>query len=388
MPIFYIYILIGDLESIDRDERKCLMPDPDKCGRSPTILTKDYLFALEMTDDLFARKFSNEEHSELKDILDMKRAQEEAKIRDLAVGNYTEKPPTVNTSFEGYGSLIVAKETIHDHDPLCVGLGQTGNQVQLVSCFHDHVLSTLAKDWATGAVIEEEVLPNNQWEVGPCSSDGELKRNYDTAQMTMTKGIFSPAGPHCMIKQFGGPRRGRCIDIEGERVEPGGRLQVFPCMNQWHQMFGFGDNDIARNGTIFGSVPKHIVNALQYKGKDQPPYLCFGVIRRGETEYTPWKEDEKRENFDTATFVSERVNKMKMAQKDVLIPLRLWKNKQLVTIPCSDESAVVDFLFVPFIVENLTEEEVVQDKTGKDTQEDIEDKDTFEDSTSGFFDEL
>ncbi len=74
-------------------------------------------------------KFSNEEDSELKDILDVKRAQEEAKIRDIAAGNYTEQPSTVDTSFEGYGSLIVAKETIHDHNPLCLGLGSKGNKV-------------------------------------------------------------------------------------------------------------------------------------------------------------------------------------------------------------------------------------------------------------------
>ena len=44
------------MENIDRDERKCLMPDRDRCGRSPALLTKDYLFAIEMSDDLFARK--------------------------------------------------------------------------------------------------------------------------------------------------------------------------------------------------------------------------------------------------------------------------------------------------------------------------------------------
>lgn len=347
----------SDLEGIDRDERKCLMPDPDKCGRSPTILTKDYLFALEMSDDLFARKFSTDEDSELKDILDLKRTQEEEKFRDIALGNYTEQPTFVDTHFEGYGSLIVAKETIHDHNPLCLGLGPHGNKVRLDSCFHNQVLGTLSNDWATGAVIEEEVLQKNQWEVGPCSSDGELKRNHDTAEMTMVKGKYTPAGPHCMIKQLGGPHNKRCIDIVGERVEPGGQLQVFPCMSQWHQMFGFGGGEIARNSTIFGSVPKHIINALRYKAKDQPPYLCFGVIGRGNKEYTPWNEDEKREHLNTVDFVSKKAKKMRQKTEGQQLPLRLWKNKQLVTVPCTDESAVIDFLFVPFIVENDDSEE-------------------------------
>ena len=31
--------------------------------------------------------------------------------------------------------------------------------------------------------------------------------------------------------------------------------------------------------------------------------------------------------------------------------LRKWENKQLVTVPCSDEDAIIDFVFIPFIVE-------------------------------------
>lgn len=50
------------------------------------------------------------------------------------------------------------------------------HKVKLVPCFYDDIVPTLAIGWETGAVIKEEVLPNNQWEVGPCSSDGFLKR--------------------------------------------------------------------------------------------------------------------------------------------------------------------------------------------------------------------
>ncbi len=39
-----------------RDERKCVMPEKDRCGRSPTTLTMDYLPVLELSNDLFARK--------------------------------------------------------------------------------------------------------------------------------------------------------------------------------------------------------------------------------------------------------------------------------------------------------------------------------------------
>ena len=49
-------------------------------------------------------------------------------------------------------------------------------QAKLFPCFQPDVVPTLASDWQTGAVIEEEVLPNNRWGVGPCSSDGGLQR--------------------------------------------------------------------------------------------------------------------------------------------------------------------------------------------------------------------
>ncbi len=39
-----------------RDQEKCLMPDPNKCGRSPTTLRKGDMFALELSGALFARK--------------------------------------------------------------------------------------------------------------------------------------------------------------------------------------------------------------------------------------------------------------------------------------------------------------------------------------------
>jgi Core-2/I-Branching enzyme len=43
-----------------RDERKCVMPDPNHCGRSPTTMTLDYLDILELTEDLYARKVREE----------------------------------------------------------------------------------------------------------------------------------------------------------------------------------------------------------------------------------------------------------------------------------------------------------------------------------------
>lgn len=178
----------------------------------------------------------------------------------------------------------------------------------------------------------------------------------DTAEMNMTRGEVSPEGPHCMIKQLGGLRNGRCIDIATERVEPGGMLQVYPCMVKFHHMFSFGDGIVAPKGSIFASVPKHIVAALENKGKEQYPYLCIGAMGRSTTEYTPWKEDEDRENYNTADYIPERASEL--IKNNRLPALRLWKDKQMVTIPCRDEDAVVKFVFVPFIIEDQNQDTV------------------------------
>ena len=49
----------------DRDPRKCLSPNPNFCGRSPTTLTLPYKKLIEVTRDLFARKFDSSNPSSL-----------------------------------------------------------------------------------------------------------------------------------------------------------------------------------------------------------------------------------------------------------------------------------------------------------------------------------
>ncbi len=49
----------------DRDPRKCLHPNPDRCGRSPTTLTMDYKRLLQASTMLFARKFDPENNNSM-----------------------------------------------------------------------------------------------------------------------------------------------------------------------------------------------------------------------------------------------------------------------------------------------------------------------------------
>lgn len=350
----------SDMQYGERDERKCLSPDLNRCGRSPTTLTVDDYFALELSNQLFARKFSSTDTAVL-DLIDEYRAADERKFRDIAAGNFTPPPLNIHTTFENQGTLIVIRESVNSSTPLCVGLGMSGHHVKLVPCFHNVIVPTLAKGWETGAVIEEEVLPNNRWEVGPCSSDGFLKRRRDTAQMESRKGRHS--SPHCMIKLRGGSRNGRCLDIQGERIEPGGQIQVYPCIHKWHQMYGFGDGTVAPVGSLHGSIPKNILNTIlqRRRGKDQAPHLCLGVSGRGGKRYIPWEEDENRVDLNHIDFVPWNDTELeRLLEQGQVPPIELWQDKLLVTVPCSGSSAaVLEFLFVPFVLE---EEEDVHDE--------------------------
>lgn len=48
-----------------RDTRKCLNPNPNFCGRSPTTLNMKYKKLIEISKDLFARKFDPNDHSSM-----------------------------------------------------------------------------------------------------------------------------------------------------------------------------------------------------------------------------------------------------------------------------------------------------------------------------------
>jgi Core-2/I-Branching enzyme len=185
-----------------RDSKKCIMPDPNHCGRSPTTITMDYVDLLTLSDDLFARKFVHEKHHDhvvgVKDVLDQHRQEQQLLYKDYnnkqrqtnssSQENTTTSsssssgidvismPNKVNTTFEGHGVLLVAKATVSSKTPLCMGLGPSGNYAKLVPCFFDIVIPSLATGWETGAVIVEETPLHNRWNLGPCTPDGNLER--------------------------------------------------------------------------------------------------------------------------------------------------------------------------------------------------------------------
>ena len=349
-------------EANQRDARKCLMRNPDHCGRSPTTMTLDYLPVLELSGDLFARKFDDVVEPALKDYIDKRREKEEERfLREEALAKeieanktagveVTQKLPLESWEFQGEGVMLVAKETVLDEVPLCLGLNRDGaNRVYLLPCFKEDVPPTLSPDWYTGAVIIEEIEYFNRWDIGPCSSDGELKRNETTGELEMTLGDYSQTGPKCMLKVGDSIRKGRCLDVESDRTMPGGYANIFPCEAKWHQLFSFGNGDVAPSGGIHVSPPKHLLT------NSSTPHLCLGVQGRSDDDEEEWIRPEHDDELDEL-WPWDRDNATEYYENEFK-SLEYWEGIQLQTTPCSNEGAVVEFLYVPFITEEYDKDD-------------------------------
>jgi len=356
-----------------RDQRKCVMKNRDHCGRSPTTMTVDYLPVLELSGDLFARKFDDQAEPLVKDYIDNRRAKDEVRLKREAEltkemkKNGTEAElPLEEWEFQGEGVMIVAKETLSDDVPLCMGLEKDGNKVLLQPCFKEDVPPTLTAEWQAGAVIIEEVDGFNRWDIGPCSSDGELKRN-ETGELEMIPGVYSEKGPSCGIKIGDGPRVGRCLDVESERTRPGGKLHIFPCYTKWHQLFSFGNGTIAPRGAVHASLPKHVAKQLEKKEKEVHQHLCIGVVGRGDADESKWIEDEEEEDEEWDPWEHSDAAVYPNGRKS----LQLWSGQQLQTTPCSNEGGVIEFYYVPFIVEEYDDEAKESAENETETDEEL-----------------
>lgn len=296
-------------------------------------------------DYIDKRRMKEEERFEMEEVL-----AKEIEANKTAGLEVTKKLPLEEWEFQGQGVLLVAKETVSDEVPLCLGLLKDGaNKVHLLPCFKEDVPPTLSPDWYTGGVIIEEIHHYNRWDIGPCSSDGELKHNETTGELEMTPGDYSPTGPKCMIKIGDSIRKGRCLDVESERTKPGAFLNIYPCDAKWHQLFSFGNGDSVPSGSIHVSLPPNIA------AKESNIHLCLGVQGRSESDEEEWVRPEHDDDpdgywpweMDNATDYYENGYKS----------LKYWDQIQLQTTPCSNEGAVIEFLYVPFIIEEYDNNE-------------------------------
>jgi hypothetical protein len=196
----------------------------------------------------------------------------------------------------------------------------------------------------------------------------------------MEPGEISEIGPSCMLKQFGGLRNGRCLDVESERIEPGGMLQAYPCLYKWHQTFSFGNGSFAPIGGVHTTVPRHIVHAIRKQGKTQASQLCLGVLCRSSLKPDIWDED-LRQGLDyikSPDFFPKKARGCKGSGSK--LPLHLWKFKNLVTVPCSDAGNIIEFVVVPFINEEPGSSNPIVNDSVYNEQE-MDDRDDYDEES-------
>ena len=183
-----------------------------------------------------------------------------------------------------------------------------------------------------------------------------------------------------MLKQMDGIREGRCMDADSLDKQPGGQVHVFPCDNKWSQLFSFGNGKEAPCGSLVTSVPLHTINRIAETGRTQEKYMCLGVAGRGDKDEEDWlgirdeesnDEDGYDEDEDYAEGDEEPGDPLETIDKDSysvedkdglpedttvadgeLLPLDEWVTEQLISTRCSNSAAVVEFVLVPFIIED------------------------------------
>ena len=243
------------------DRTKCLQPNPNHCGRSPTINTIEYLPALELSQQLFARKFDPSVDNTVLDALDFLRANGGAGSQKGA-------------HFPGV--VLEAKGA----EGMCVKVGaRPGNAVVLEGCNATTVTQVVQQGpcdppstrvISLAAALSPFATLLQAFEIGPCSADGDVTIGPDSTAV-VTRGRFGQ--PFCSFKGWGN----LCLDLEGEAVTPGTRIISWPCSPgaKWNQLLSFGPS-----GALFINVP--FVNHLDKR-------LCISlqsVQRRGTRKYS------------------------------------------------------------------------------------------------------
>lgn len=171
-----------------------------------------------------------------------------------------------------------------------------------------------------------------------------------------------------MLKQIDGLRAGRCFDGQQDSLQPGGEIQVYPCVQQWFQFVSFGDGEHAPTGSLYSIIPSHIVKQIQTLGHAQSPYMCFGVRGRGNQDEVVWA-DGTDENGEAQSDTSEDAT---------ILPLSNWQGEQIVTTQCSNKDAVIEWVFVPYIVEEASNETVSESEMADNEEISNNDENTEE----------
>jgi hypothetical protein len=192
--------------------------------------------------------------------------------------------------------------------------------------------------------------------------------NREDGEVDVTPGTYNPTGPRCMIRMMDGIRTGRCLDGDSLDSQPGGPVHVFPCTKRWNQFFSFGNGKEVPKMAIHTNVPLHTRKRIAETGRAQEPYMCLGVPGRGKMDEEDWLGVRGEENENDSSNLEE-VGGTEAIDKDSfsleeddsssdetgpteLSPLSEWERKQLIATRCSNTDALIEWLVVPFIMED------------------------------------
>jgi hypothetical protein len=203
-----------------------------------------------------------------------------------------------------------------------------------------------------------------------------------TGGIKVTPGNYSATGPRCMLKQMDGLRAGRCFDSDSEGTQPGGPTQVYPCIHRWYQFLSFGDGTFTPKGSMYTTVPSHIVRQIKNLGHEQNKHMCLGVLGRGYHDEVDWEEDDgdntivgKIEEGDTR--MDGKDEEDDDDDDEELEDWAEWVNEDIVTTQCSNTGAIIEWLFIPFIDDDIPIMIPGQDNDNEDSENEI--SDTLED---------
>lgn len=178
----------------------------------------------------------------------------------------------------------------------------------------------------------------------------------DSGEVEVTPGPFMPTGPKCIISMMGGLRGGRCLDGESLDNQPGGPVNVFPCTKRWSQYISFGNGNDVPAGSIHTVVPLYTQMRINETGREQEPFMCLGVARRGEKDEEDWFG--KREDFfEDYEDLDEDLEELEKESDGGYPSLIHWLGRQLMMTACTNEGALVKWTLVPFIIEEEGDEE-------------------------------
>lgn len=243
-------------------------------------------------------------------------------------------------AFDGYGTLIVAKDTVGAAMPLC--LGASGSDVVLTACFYQSVARELPIGWESATVAPEFSHVLNRWEFNPCSTaDGFLQHDPATGSMHVSRSNHSVSGPRCVMKSIA--KTSHCLSgiCEGSNKNIAEEVRLVNCTRLWNQLLSFGDGFSAPVGSLFITVPHYLVDRMNLDGLMHHKYLCLGITepsaRLKEQPTVPNGNSLNRKESSPAANLSWSESGS-------------WAtvNHKISLTPCTNESSALEWIFVRF----------------------------------------